>query len=204
MPTWVPIITLSFIVLLPVFPAYLLFRALPSTGKVEGKFQGMEIKLGGSFAGYFALVLLVLHSKDMWNPPAPKPSAYVWHLSGQVIDSNGNPIEQLEAKDFAIDPPNFSTLPGGKFDLTISTEPRDGGGTKYPRLVLSHGSFVPFSIPLDDTLDPKIVSDLGIKRDDEHREITIQHIPLRSPAPYAPTGPAPERVQEQELAANRH
>ena len=203
MQTLIPIITLSFIILLPVLPAYLLFRALPSTGKVEGKFQGMEIKLGGSFAGYFALVFLVLHSKDLWNPPAPKPSAYVWHLSGQVTDSNGNPIEQLEAKDFALDPPNFSTLPGGTFDLTISTEPRDGGGTKYPRLVISHRSFAPISIPLDATLDSKTASDLGIKRDDEHREITIQHIPLQNP-PYAPTGPAPEPVQKQELAANQH
>ena len=195
-----PITMLSFIVLLPMVPAYLLFRALPSTGNVEGKLQGLEIKLGGAFAGYFALVFLVLHTESIWNPPPPPPAAYVWHLSGQVVDVNGNPVEPLDLKDFALDPSTFSTLPGGRFDMIISTQPQDGGGTKYPDLVVSHGSFAPHPIPLDPAkLDPKIIQDLGITEDAVHRQITIEHIRLQNPA-YNASGPPPERVEE--IASN--
>ena len=201
---WTPIVTLSFIVLLPVFPAYLLFHALPSTGNVGGKlFQGLEIKLGGAFAGYFALVFLVLHTKDVWCPPPPQPSAYVWQISGQVVDSNGQAFkDQLDLKDFAISPATFSSLPGGKFELFIHTEPQDGGGTTYPDIVLSHGSYVPFPIQLDPAkMDAKLMALLGMTRDDAHRKITMEHIPLQNP-PYNPAGPEPQRIAE--LSANGH
>src|SRR5215813_4430221 len=189
------ILTLSFIVMLPVVPAYLLFRALPSSGNVDGKFQGLEIKLGGAFAGYFALVLLVLYTKDTWNPPPPPPSAFVWRLSGQVVDSNGRAIDdQLEMKDFALSPATFTTLPGGQFDLFIHTQPQDGGGTKYPELVLSHGSYVPYKLQLDPAkMDEQFIAKMGVIRDEAHREITMRHIPLENP-PYKPSGPAPERI----------
>src|SRR5262245_56147344 len=104
---WSSIITLGFIILIPMIPAYFLFRALPSTGEVDGKlFKGMEIKLGGAFAGYFAVVLLIFYKPDIWAPRPPQPeTAAVWHLSGQVVDDAGMPIERLDIKDFAFSPP---------------------------------------------------------------------------------------------------
>lgn len=191
---WTPIIMLSFIVLLPVIPAYLLFRLLPSTGNVEGKLQGLEIKLGGAFAGYFALVFLVLHTESTWDPPPPPPTATVWHLSAQVVDTSGNAIEPLDLKDFVLSPSEFSTLPGGRFDMVIATQPQDGGGINYPELVVSHGSFVPYAISLDPAkLSPKVVQELGITQDPVHHVIRIEHIPLQNP-PYNPSGPPPEKV----------
>ena len=37
----------------PIVPAYLLFKALPSTAIVTGLLHGFKIDLGGAFAGYF-------------------------------------------------------------------------------------------------------------------------------------------------------
>src|SRR6266481_6542803 len=141
---WSSIITLGFIILVPMIPAYFLFRALPSTGQVDGKlFKGLEVKLGGAFAGYFAVVLLIFYQHDIWAPPPPPPAetSTVWHLSGKILDKSGTPIERLDIKDFAFSPPFFQSIPGGNFDLAIPTEPQQGGGSKYPMLVISHENF---------------------------------------------------------------
>jgi len=192
---WSSIVTLGFIILVPMIPAYFLFRALPSTGQVEGKlFNGMEIKLGGAFAGYFAVVLLIFYTHDIWSPPSlPKQTATVWHLSGKILDSNGAPIERLDMKDFALSPPFFQTIPGGNFDLEIPTEPQEGGGTKYPVLVISHEDFTPINIPLEPSqLSPELAVSLGVTRDDNHKAIRMDHIRLVAP-PYNPAGPLPPR-----------
>ncbi len=54
------IISIFVIVLCPLLPAFILFKFLPTEAKVEGPWQGLKIKLGGAFGGYFLLVLLVL------------------------------------------------------------------------------------------------------------------------------------------------
>src|SRR6516165_3080786 len=119
-----PIIYLLVLVLLPIVPAALLFRVLPrrqtpvrkserpadqeSTGSVKGTlWNGMEIKLGGSFAGYFAVLALLFINHDVWNPPPPPPAppqAFVWHLSGQITDQAGVPVEGLKQGDFEFSP----------------------------------------------------------------------------------------------------
>jgi hypothetical protein len=198
---WTPIITLAFIILVPMIPAYFLFRVLPSTGQVEGAlFKGLEIKLGGAFAGYFAVVLLIFYKHDIWAPPAlppPQETAVVWHLSGKVVDSNGAPIERLDIKDFAFSPPVFQSIPGGNFDLMIPTEPQPGGGSKYPVLVISHEHFSPINIPLEPgELSPSLAATLGVIRDDNHKQIKMQHIVLTAP-PYNPAGTLPARGNVQ-------
>lgn len=195
---WSSIITLAFIILVPMIPAYFLFRALPSTGQVEGAlFKGMEIKLGGAFAGYFAVVLLIFYKHDIWAPPPLPQETAVWHLSGKVVDSNGAPIERLDIKDFAFSPPVFQSIPGGNFDLAIPTEPQQGGGSKYPVLVISHENFSPINIPLEPSdLNPGLAASLGVTRDDNHKQIRMQHIVLTAP-PYNPNGPLPPRGNVQ-------
>jgi len=219
-----PLIHLFALILLPLVPAYLLFRALPTTksrtqtsskpveesssesidapssGIVEGTlFAGMEIKLGGSFAGYFAVVCLLLVYHDTWNPPpppAPVPQAYVWHLSGQITDDNGQPIEGLEQAEFEFSPLTFQKLAGGHFSLTIPTEPQQGGGTQYPTVVihhqdqLRHEDYLPLEIPINPTnLDPNIVANFGVSIDESHKLLRMQHIHLKKAPPYDPAHP---------------
>ena len=51
--------TLAAILLLPLFPAYILYKFLPaSETDVSGPYKGLSVKLKGAFAGYFLLVLV--------------------------------------------------------------------------------------------------------------------------------------------------
>jgi hypothetical protein len=184
-----------FVVLVPIVPAYLLFRVLPSSGNVSGKLQGLEIKLGGAFAGYFAVVLLIFYHYDKLFPVPPPPSAFVWHLSGQIVKSSGEPIEPLDLKDFSFSPPWLQTMPGGNFRLTIPTSPQDGGGTEWPMLVIGHDGYAAIKVPLSAVdLNQQSASSLGLVKDDLHRSITMRRITLSDAQPYQPTGPQPQHV----------
>jgi hypothetical protein len=43
----------------PILPAFLLFKAIKSNANLSGPFKGMTVKLGGAFAGYFLVLLLM-------------------------------------------------------------------------------------------------------------------------------------------------
>lgn len=188
------LVNLAFLILLPIVPAYLLYKALPPTGAstdaVKGKLlKGMEIKLSGAFAGYFAVLLLIIYKHDVIFPPPPPQAASVWHLHGRVLDEHGKPIEPLDVKDFVFAPPTFQALPGGNFTLTIPTEPAEGGGARLPMLVISHGQYS-LKIPLEPSqLTPRLVSGLGVSS--KGHEITMETIKLEAAPPYQPSGPIP-------------
>ena len=48
------------ILLLPLIPAFILYKTLPAETNVKGPFKGLTINLSGAFAGYFLLVLIAL------------------------------------------------------------------------------------------------------------------------------------------------
>lgn len=49
---------LAALLLVPLAPAYILYRKLPSDTVVKGPFKGLTVQLTGAFAGYFVLVLV--------------------------------------------------------------------------------------------------------------------------------------------------
>ena len=80
-------------VLLPLLPAWILFRKLPSTAKVDGPWQGMKVKLGGAFAGYFVVLLAVFGYFYWKDNELAKYEQLVHTLQTKVAD--------LEAKLYA-------------------------------------------------------------------------------------------------------
>lgn len=52
------IYVLSVIMLVPLVPAFILYKYLPSKTNVDGPFKGLNLKLSGAFGGYFLLVLI--------------------------------------------------------------------------------------------------------------------------------------------------
>lgn len=68
--------------LVPLIPAYILYKTLPAETSVSGPFQGLKINLSGAFGGYFLLVLI----------------AFGFSLK-LITDSNGKRIEQLTAEN---------------------------------------------------------------------------------------------------------
>jgi hypothetical protein len=51
---------LAAVMLLPLIPAFLLYKFLPSKTSISGPFKGLNLKLTGAFGGYFLLVLTAI------------------------------------------------------------------------------------------------------------------------------------------------
>ena len=49
---------LSTILLIPLIPAFILYKFLPSKTMITGPFKGLNLNLTGAFGGYFLLVLI--------------------------------------------------------------------------------------------------------------------------------------------------
>jgi hypothetical protein len=60
MGTFNLIANLSTVLLIPLLPAFILYRFLPSKTAVKGPFKGLTINLTGAFGGYFLLVLIAI------------------------------------------------------------------------------------------------------------------------------------------------
>jgi hypothetical protein len=54
-------ITLALVFLLPLIPAFVLYRFLSAQGEVGGTLFGVPIKLGGSIAGYVVVLLIAVN-----------------------------------------------------------------------------------------------------------------------------------------------
>src|SRR3954471_5412733 len=77
-----PVAILSFVILLPLVPAFLLFTVLPSRAVVSGPLSGLQVNLSGAFGGYVALTVFitgVAATNHMLKPANP-----VWHVRGAI------------------------------------------------------------------------------------------------------------------------
>lgn len=163
----IDLIYLSCTILLPVIPAYLLFQALDSAGDVAGPLFGMKVRLGGAFAGYFSVLILIFVMYHVWHPPY-----HVWRVHGQVTDEKGTPIKTLHETDISLMPPCFHTYKDGGFDIALATTSKD-----YPTLEVGHEAFDSVTI----VIDP---NSKNVKKDaDGH--LTINRIELHKLPTYA-------------------
>jgi hypothetical protein len=78
---------LAAILLLPLIPAFLLYKFLPSKTNVSGPFKGLNLKLTGAFGGYF---LLVLTAVGVFFPLLKNDQA-------KMIEQQNEKIKRLEA-----------------------------------------------------------------------------------------------------------
>ena len=137
------IISLTIIVLLPLIPAYLLYKLLPSTANVQGPWQGMQIKLGGAFAGYFVLVVTLL---GFWQL---LPGYEVWNVRGTLKFSDGQGAYDERTVGFSLKPPRISVYPDGTFDLAVFAMPDQSGNRRLPALIVEHAGYQPTVIDLE-------------------------------------------------------
>jgi hypothetical protein len=148
------LIVLLSIVMLPLVPAYVLFKLLKSSGRVDGTFHGFRVDLGGSFAGYFVLFFVLIYTRSEWLP-APYE---VWNLRGQIEDENGSPLvdesgksmDYVDPRYVTVSPPNLDNLTmGGKFNVKIVATKKPGGrGFDFPDLVINYPGYRHVIIPL--------------------------------------------------------
>ena len=127
-PNFVNLIWVFTAILLPIIPALLLYKLLPSTADVAGPFHGLQIKLGGAFAGYFLLVLVIF----FW--PRGKPYE-VWTLNGYIQDENGMTLPQ-DKVNLNIQPRSIEYLDDGSFEMDILVKRGQSGQVKFPTLTV--------------------------------------------------------------------
>jgi hypothetical protein len=179
MPTDPNEVNLIYIVtglLVPIIPAFIIYRFLPSKTYVKGPFKGLNINLTGAFAGYFVLVLLVLYT------PRPKTEAFeVWTIDGLV--STDSPIEKDDEIVVTVIPPvvevNLHTGTVPSFVTSILATRKADGTVIFPKLRIDRqpvGKFDPVTFHLDEEFYkafPERAKMFTIERDTNKHEMMI-------------------------------
>lgn len=83
---------LSTVLLIPLLPAFILYKFLPSKTAVKGPFKGLTINLTGAFGGYFLLVIIAIGlTRTVFNNGLTEQLK----LSKNTIDNQNNKIADL-------------------------------------------------------------------------------------------------------------
>jgi hypothetical protein len=136
------------ILLVPILPAFLLFRYLPSYGIVKGPFKGMNIKFGGAFAGYIAAVLVAWQiAASLLQPTWSDNWNVVAHV--QFEGAGGNPPVGETA--VVVRPPSAAIDPGGTVQMAVSIPRAPQGALGIQRLIVSYDGYLPVTVPLAPT-----------------------------------------------------
>ena len=113
------IIYVAAVLFLPLLPAFILYKLLPSRATVNGPFRGLTINLSGAFAGYFLLVLIATFMvREHIQRDYESRNFQVWKVIGKVSspenyqDFAGKPVVRFEPKPINV----FSD---GHFELEI-------------------------------------------------------------------------------------
>ena len=166
-------------ILLPLVPAVIIYRFLPSRTFVTGPFKGLNVQLSGAFAGYFILVLV------MAGFITTRPKTYeVWTIKGKAVMANAG--DTLVESDISVRPNNVAFLGDGSFTLDIPVRRNQAGKLDFPTLVVHHDGYESVYIPLGDKRYAfggpgiKVETDKGAKTKLIAEQIRLQ----RSSVPY--------------------
>jgi hypothetical protein len=179
-----PFAILAGLILLPLIPAFILFKLLPSTAVVGGPLQGLKLNLSGAFGAYFALVVLILSTKNsVWDPV---PTYQVWTVSGTVTDNNGVPVAPLAVGDISLLPPSL-TESNGWFTIDVPVRPGQGGATDYPTLAITHAGYETVQL----TLNPNSGLPAGVNAsyDTNAHQVQINSLRLQPLPAYQAAAP---------------
>ena len=187
------LVLITFMILLPITPAYILYKALPAKTTVTGPFKGLNIQLSGAFAGYFLLVLTILG----FLAARPTPSVYqVWEVKGKI---------NCAQDDFSTDkrflltlrPPSQSVVEDGRFTIQVATIPGQAGGCKFPTLVIEHPDYQTITIDLDEEQKTYGQQVANVKIDKDAKSISVKDpisLKKKAGAPYQAKGTPPQQL----------
>lgn len=166
------------LVILPLIPAVVLFRTLPSKGQVSGPFKGLNVKFSGAFAGYLILFGCLLQIR-----PTDFDHSHVWQVQGRIAFKRPQSEAKPNTNDIRVrvTPPDLVVHGNGsggsfRFDVPI---PEKNGAPDFPRLSLDLAGYEPLSVSLapDQQGDG---SDVQAAYNTVKRQISLGTITLRS------------------------
>ncbi len=141
------LVVISVLVLVPIIPAFVLFKVLRSKGEVSGPLGSFKIALSGAFGGYFALTVLVFtvaEKADAIKPPVP-----VWHVRGTVEFDDGD--SSSEIKCTVLPPHSVHTVDiDRRFDVDVPMADH----AEIPRFFFTADGYVGEAVQLSDAGKP--------------------------------------------------
>ena len=134
------ILILVVIFLLPLIPAFMIYKFLPSKTSATGPFKGLNVKLSGAFAGYFLLLLIASGlvfplMKNEQQKTIDELTAQLKQIEGSLQEwkMDGNVISSIpEQTKFFYDEESVSVSSTGDFEVKIYCTLEDGK-PKLPR-----------------------------------------------------------------------
>ena len=151
----------SIIALLPLVPAVILFKYLPSsTASVSGPLAGLGVKFGGAFGGYFIVFLFLWHGLDI-----DQPHYRTWTVTGKVASSR--PGAEFHPNDIAwrVRPPDIMVNTDGTFRFQVSVLEKPNGEPMLPTLLVDLPGFASQTLHLNEADASDYGSSGVLKRD---------------------------------------
>lgn len=173
------LIVLSAIVLLPLIPAFILFKTLKSTAQVDGSgasFGGLKVSLGGAFGGYVALTVFIA------TYFAHMPHVTTWRVTGELQFPGGTP----SVVTCEVHPPEFTIDGENQFKLDL---PIDEDGA-LPSIVIAANGYQTKTIDLTNP-DGKIGG-----RYDAKKYASVSTIHVNKPIVFQKKGPEYQPVKQ--------
>lgn len=143
-PEFVLLLLASFTVL-PLLPAFLLFKLLPSTARADGPFKGLKVNLGGAFAGYVVVLLALIGVA--WSY-LKSPEYQTWSISGSIAFVPPAPTPNVNDVTCYVRPPDLHLQRDGTFEFTLPLKVADSGAPELPKLVFDLKGWTPAVVHL--------------------------------------------------------
>lgn len=136
------------ILLIPLIPAFVLFRFLPeSRADVEGPLKGLTIKLGGAFGGYVVGVLLSWQIANFLLAPTWSDN---WTVVAKVVFDEP-PVGGSHISDSLVlmHPPTPDLDSEGNLQMMVAIPRVHTGAVDIPRLIVACEGYETANVPLD-------------------------------------------------------
>jgi hypothetical protein len=164
-------IFMAMAVLIPLVPAFILFKMLPATGSLSGPWQGLNIKFSGAFAGYLIIFLCLL-----WIRPVDFNHYHTWKVSGrlEIMPAKDETAPNIHDVVVRVVPPHLDVMNEGKFSFEVPVLENARGVPEFPALQLDLKGYQGVTVSLSQGSDKAYGSpDLKRRYDEEARTISI-------------------------------
>jgi hypothetical protein len=112
---------LLIVILVPIIPAFLLFKKLKSSAEASGPISPIKeftVKFGGAFAGYFPIFLL-LYFKLPHQFSQENDVDNLWEVKGNVLDATTRSKIKSNQADLQVVLEPYSKVKGGVFTIYL-------------------------------------------------------------------------------------
>jgi hypothetical protein len=193
-------VALLLITLLPLIPAYVMFRLLPSKAAVTGPFKGLRIDLSGAFAGYFLIFISLIAIRGSFVGPTFE----TWTVTGQIVRPDIPANTYVDARYVTLSVPSMRSQADGNFSMQFVRS--SDGQFDYPHLYITYPDYQPVAYWLGPSAQNDRHEQLPQLFDAKNRKIDLGVVTLAKLASTAAAGPVaeapanPYSTQHQEAA----